>query len=103
MTKPHVPWLVQLAQASVTADDILRGVICEVQVKTVGNIRMLQLGIMVEGWARCHDLEADECFRDKIEYRVYSKTFEHGHRWITLTAGNLLGAFCILRSYNRVP
>jgi len=102
MTEPHVPWLLQIAQAAVTWENLVREGVCgSVTVEKLSEAHMVQAHIVFFGWKRCPDLEFG--FNPKIEYRVYSKKFDHGHRWLTLTAGVMCGCFCIVETLDRVP
>ena len=95
MSKAHVPWLVQVAQASLTWEDlVLEGICGRLQVEEVLDIRRVHAYVLGTCWDRCYDLEKHQSFSSKIEYRVYSKMFDKGRRWMTMTASFCLGAFC---------
>ena len=104
MTAPHVPWLIQVAQAALTWEDlVLDGVCGQVQVEEIINIRGVHAYVLGTGWDRCWDLEKRQSFSSKIEYRVYSKMFDKGRRWITITASYCLGAFCDVEVKKKPP
>ena len=99
----HVPWLVQVAEAAVTWEDLVNGVVGKDQVTGLDAIHKTQIAIMRGKWDRCEDLEYG--FTHKIDYRVYSKMFDHGRRWLTLTAAahGALGVWCDVECRPRPP
>lgn len=91
----HVPWLVQVAQAALTWDNLVFDGVCgRLQVEGLAQIKRVHAAVLLSGWDRCHDLEKKQSYTSKIEYRVYSRMFDYGRRWMTMTAGSCMGAFC---------
>ena len=72
----------------------MEGICGLLQVEEVEQIRTVHAHVLMLDWDRCFDLEKHQSFSSKIEYRVYSKMFDKGRRWMTMTASFWLGAFC---------
>ena len=104
MTNSHSPWLVQIAEASVTREDLVNGVLGKDTVEGFDDVCRCHREFVQSGWKRCADLEEASFFdRRKIEFRVYKKKFDHGIRWVTFTAAVFMGVWCDIQTFDKVP
>ena len=85
--------LEQLAYAALDPRDMAeRGVVGRVEIHDdLDEIRQCHAYFLGNGWQRCPKHETG--YTDKIEYRVYKKTFPQGVRWVEIEASCFLGVF----------